>query len=167
MKCRFIEQQKHEYPIIVMCRVLGISESGFFAWRKRPAIQRQREDAQLKEEIEQVFVMHQGRYGSPRIHRELHDQGRGCSRKRIARLMREAGWYAKRKRHRILTTRRDATHPVVQSALRTRFYSNRTQYQMGDGYHVHFNNPGMAVFGGDPGRVFAGGRRMVDVKLLR
>ena len=68
MKYQFIEQNKQEFPIAVMCRVLDVSESGFYAWRKRPACQRQREDAQLTEEIRQEFTTHQGRYGSPRLH---------------------------------------------------------------------------------------------------
>ncbi len=118
---QFIEQHKQEFPVVVMCKVLGVSESGFYAWRKRPACQRRREDAQLTQEIGQVFRMHRGRYGSPRIHRELRDQGRSCSRKRVARLMREAELYAKRKRLHVMTTRRDATHPVAPHVLERDF----------------------------------------------
>lgn len=104
-----------------MCRVLGVSESGYYAWLKRPVCQRKREDAQLTEEIQQGFRAHHGRYGSPRLHAELREQGRGCSRKRVARLMREAGLYAKRKRHRVLTTRLDASHPVAPNLLASDF----------------------------------------------
>lgn len=96
MKYQFIEQHKHEFPIVVMCNVLGVSESGFYARRKRPACQHKREDAQRTCEIRQVFVTHRGRYGGPRIHRELKDQGRSTSRKRVARLMREADMSARR-----------------------------------------------------------------------
>jgi len=90
MKYQFIEQHKQEFPVVVMCRVLNISESGFSAWRKRPTCQRQREDAQLSTQIRQIFTTHRGRYGSPRLHAELKDQGQSISRKRVARLMREA-----------------------------------------------------------------------------
>ena len=121
MKYQFIEQHKREFPIVVMCNVLGVSESGFYAWRKRPACQRTREDAPLTAEIRQVFVTHRGRYGSPRIHCELKDQGRRTSRKRVARLMREAEMSAKRKQHRVLTTRRDASHPVAPNVLNREF----------------------------------------------
>ena len=121
MRYQFIEQHKHEFPIVTMCQVLGVSESGFYAWRKRPACQRQREDAQLTQEIRQVFVTHRGRYGSPRIYRELKDQGRRISRKRVARLMCEADMSARRKRRRVLTTRRDVTHPVASNALNREF----------------------------------------------
>jgi putative transposase len=121
MKYQFIEQHKQEFPIVVMCKVLGISESGFYAWRKRPTCQRKREDAQLTEEIGQVFRFHRERYGSPRIHTELKDQGRTCSRKRVARLMREAGISAKGPRRRVLTTKRDVSHPVAPNLLNRDF----------------------------------------------
>lgn len=121
MKYKFVEQHKQEFPIVVMCCVLGVSESGFYAWRKRPTCQRQREDAQITQEIQQVFTSHQGRYGSPRIHQELHDQGRGIARKRVARLMREAALSARRKPRRVLTTKRDATHPVAPNLLNREF----------------------------------------------
>jgi putative transposase len=113
MKYQFIKQHKQEFPVVAMCRVLDVSESGFYAWRKRPPCQRQREDAQLREEIRQEFRVHHGRYGSPRLHAELRDRGRRIARKRVARLMREAGLYAKRRRRRVLTTRRDPSHPVA------------------------------------------------------
>jgi transposase InsO family protein len=121
MKYHFIEEHKHEFPIVVMCHVLGVSESGFYAWRKRPTSQRQREDAQLRTQIRQVFTAHQGRYGSPRLQVELRDQGQSISRKRVARLMREAGLCAKGKRHRVVTTRRDASHPVAPNLLQRDF----------------------------------------------
>ncbi len=117
MKYQFIEQSKQEFPVVVMCQVLGVSESGFYAWRKRPICRRRREDAQLTVEIQQVFMTHRGRYGSPRIHTELKDQGRHHARKRIARLMREAELSALRKRRRVLTTKRDASHPVAGNLL--------------------------------------------------
>ncbi len=121
MKYQFIEQHKQEFPIVVMCRVFGVSESGFYAWRKRPPSQRQREDAQLTEEIRQEFRAHCGRYGSPRLHVELQDRGRSISRKRVAKLMRKAGLCAKRKRRRMLTTRRDLSHPVAPTTLNREF----------------------------------------------
>ncbi|GHO80257.1 hypothetical protein KSD_80280 [Ktedonobacter sp. SOSP1-85] len=60
MKYQFIEQHKHEFPVLVMCNVLDVSESGFSAWRKRSACLREREDAHLTQKIRQVFVTHQG-----------------------------------------------------------------------------------------------------------
>lgn len=123
MKHQFIEQHKDEFPIVVMCSVLGISESGLYAWRKRSACLRKREDAQLMHKIRQVFVTHQGRYGSPRIVRELRDEGMNCSRKRIAKLMRKAHLSARRKRRRVATTTRDMTHPVAPNLLDRDFHA--------------------------------------------
>lgn len=121
MKYQFIKQHQQEFPVVVMCRVLSVSESGYYAWLKRPTCERKREDAQLTKDIEQVFEAHHGRYGSPRIHRELRDQGRRVARKRVARLMREAEYSARRKRRRVLTTRADASHPVAPNLLNREF----------------------------------------------
>lgn len=123
MKHQFIEQHKHEFPILVMCNVLGISESGFYAWRKRATCLREREDAHLTQKIQQVFKIHQGRYGSPRILRELRDEGITCSRKRIARLMQQEDLSARRKRRRGVTTTRDMTHPVAPNLLNREFHA--------------------------------------------
>src|SRR5256885_2173917 len=105
MKYQFIEEHTYEFPIVVMCGVLAVSESGFYAWRARPTCRRKREDAQLAQEIRQVFEEHHGRYGAPRIYRNLHDEGISCSRKRVARLMREVELSARRKRRRVITTK--------------------------------------------------------------
>ena len=121
MKYQFIEQNKQEFSVVVMCRVLEVSESGYYAWRKRSLCLRQREDAQLKQKIRQIFVAHQGRYGSPRIVRELRDEGITCSRKRIAKLMRQENLSARRKRRRVVTTKRDKTHPVAPNLLNREF----------------------------------------------
>ena len=121
MKYEFIEEHKHEFPIVVMCGVLEVSESGFYAWRKRPICRRRREDAHLTQEIRQKFKTHQGRYGSPRIHRDLYEEGITCSRKRVARLMREEELSASRKRRRVITTKRDETHPVAPNLLNRDF----------------------------------------------
>jgi putative transposase len=121
MKYQFIEQNKQDFPVVVMCQVLGVSESGLYAWRKRPTWRRKREDAQLSSHMRQVFEDHQERYGSPRIQVELRDQGRSISRKRVARLMREAGLTARRKRRRVVTTKRDTSHPVASNLLERDF----------------------------------------------
>jgi len=121
MKYQFIEQHKQEFPVVVMCRVLDVSESGFSAWRKRPTCQHDREDAQFIQDIQQVFDRHQGRYGSPRIYREIKEQGRNISCKRVARLMRETNLSAQRKHRRVLTTKRDGTHPVAPNLLNREF----------------------------------------------
>jgi len=123
MKYQFIEEHKHEFAIVVMCGVLAVSESGFYAWRKRPTCRRKQEDAHLKQEIQQVFKTHHGRYGSPRIHRDLRDEGISCSRKRVARLMRAEELSARSKRRRVITTKRDKAHPVAPNLLNRDFHA--------------------------------------------
>src|SRR5258708_10384734 len=83
---QFIEQYKQEFPVVVMCWVLSVSESGYYAWRKRPESQHKREDARLTTQIQDIFVARRGVYGSPRRHADLKDLGWRCSRKRVARL---------------------------------------------------------------------------------
>jgi transposase InsO family protein len=123
MKYQFIDEHKHTFAIAVMCRVLAVSESGFYAWRKRPTCRRKQEDAHLTQKIRQVFETHHGRYGSPRIHRDVYEEGFTCSRKRIARLMRAEELSASSKRRRVTTTKRDETHPVVPKLLDRDFHA--------------------------------------------
>lgn len=74
-----------------MCRWLGVSKSGFYTWASRGVSQRYLEDQDLLKKITKVFEKSDGRYGSPRIHQALRKQGIYVSRKRVERLMREAG----------------------------------------------------------------------------
>lgn len=105
MKYQFIEQYKQEFPVAVMCRVLGVLESGYYAWRKRPESRHKQEDARLTTQIQQLFVSRRGVSGSPRIHADLKDLGWRTSRKRVARLMRENGMDARRKPFHPITTK--------------------------------------------------------------
>ena len=88
---RFMELHRGEHRIATMARVLGVSRSGYYAWKTRPLSPRARTDELLKKEISDVHARHHGAYGAPRIHRELQRQGWKVSRKRVARLMRELG----------------------------------------------------------------------------
>lgn len=95
MKYAFIAEHQDEYPITLMCRVLEVSVSGYYASRQRPASHHQREDARLAAQIQNLFVQHRRVYGSPRIHAALQGQGVHCGRKRVVRLMRSLGLCAK------------------------------------------------------------------------
>lgn len=96
-----------------MGRVLGVSPSGYYAWRKRPLSRRASEDAALRERIEAIHLKSRGTYGAPRIHAELQVKGVKVGRKRVARLMRQAGLEGVSRRRRPSTTRRD---PAAQPA---------------------------------------------------
>jgi putative transposase len=89
---RFIAAKKAEHSIKTMCRVLGVSRSGYHAWQNRPPSARAREDERLTERIREIHRANRRVYGSPRIHAELRmADGVSVARKRIERLMRQAG----------------------------------------------------------------------------
>jgi len=87
----FVEAEKAHFPVATLCRLLGVSRSGYYAWRKRPPSARAWADQDLTRRIRAVHEQSRGTYGAPRIWAELRDRGVVCSRKRIARLLRLAG----------------------------------------------------------------------------
>jgi putative transposase len=118
------DHQKH-YPVTVMCRVLEVSVSGFYAWRQREPSRHSREDAILAEKVKTAFQHNRCVYGSPRIHADLHAQGISCARKRVARLMREQGLVAELPRHRIVTTKVEKGVKVTANLLQRDFHADR------------------------------------------
>ena len=90
-----------------MCRLLGVSPSGYYAWRNREPSPRSRRDEELKARIQAIHTWSRGTYGAPRIHAELADEGTHVGRKRIARLLRELGLTGVSRRKGARTTRRD------------------------------------------------------------
>ncbi len=102
----FIEAQKAEFPVSLMTRILGVSRSGYYAWRGRGPSGRETADIELTARIRRVHASSRGTYGYPRVHAEL--RGREVvGRNRIARLMRAAGLSGCRPKRRVYTTRRD------------------------------------------------------------
>jgi putative transposase len=87
----FIENCRAEYPVTIMCGLLGVLPAGYYAWRLRPECQRSAASLYLADDIKRVHRDIHGRYGGPRIHIELKAQARGMSRGRIERLMRHHG----------------------------------------------------------------------------
>ena len=90
-----------------MCRVLEVSASGYYAWRRRKVSARTREDEALRGRIIAIHEQSRQTYGSPRIHAELKEEGTQIGRKRVARLMKESGLAGVTRRRWIHTTRRD------------------------------------------------------------
>ena len=95
------------FPIAAMCRVLGVSSSGYYAWAKRAPSARATSDAALIERIGAVHAASHGTYGSPRVHAELVEGGLSISRKRVARLMKAASLAGVSRRRFVTTTVRD------------------------------------------------------------
>jgi putative transposase len=112
----FIESQKANHRVSVMCRVMKVSKSGFYSWRDREPSARARADALLLEKIARIHSDSRETYGAPRIHFELRVLGVRCARKRVARLMREAGLFGcggrRRKVRTTLRSRTERTPPA-------------------------------------------------------
>ena len=95
------------HATVTMCPVLGVSTSGYWAWRKRPLSEREKSDRAIEAQIEEIHRWSQGTYGVPRMHAELAARGTRVGRKRVARLMRRAGFQGVTRRKGIFTTVRD------------------------------------------------------------
>ena len=101
---RFIAAEKARHAVVRLCRVLGVSPSGFYAWAKRRPSPRTRANEALASEIRNIHARSRGTYGAPRIHAELQATGHRASRKRVARLMRIEGLVGRGRRPARRTT---------------------------------------------------------------
>jgi putative transposase len=131
MRFKLIDAAKKEFPVQRLCKVLGVSPSGYFAWKSRPACRRQREDLVLLAHVRSAFTLSNGTYGSPRMTRELQDTGLAVGRRRTARLMRENGLRARQRRRFKRTT--DSLHafPVAPNLLDQDFAAERPDEKWG------------------------------------
>jgi len=118
VKFAFIKEHRLRWPVVVICRVLAVSRSGFFAWLKRPASKRSRREEELIHKIKQVYQENRELYGSPRVHRALLIDGQTVSRKTVAKLMRKAKIRAKSRRRFVPRTTNSLHHnPVAPNLL--------------------------------------------------
>ena len=126
MRYDFIEAHRPMWHLRHMCKALGVSRSGYFSWRNRGPSRRSCEDAELTELISASSQRSRGTYGSPRIHDDLKDKGLKTSRKRVARLMTEAGISSchRRKKH-IVTTDSNHDQPVNKNILQQDFSASQ------------------------------------------
>ena len=100
-------RNRFSYPIVTMCKLLGVSSSGYYAWVKRRPSRRSETDAALITEIRAAHGASHGTYGSPRVHAELAARGTYIGRKRVARLMTQAGLAGVSRRRFVTTTVKD------------------------------------------------------------
>ena len=121
MKFVFIAAKKAQYPVRLLCDLLDVSRSGYYAWVDRPAASKTTSDARLVIEIKAAMVRGRGAYGSPRVHLELRARGHRVGKKRIERLMRENGLVARQKRRFVHTTDSRHEHPVAPNVLDRNF----------------------------------------------
>jgi transposase InsO family protein len=124
----FVAAERANHAVATLCRVVGASVSGFYAWlRAIPAVRdRAAAEAELRSHIGRIFSARRHVYGSPRVHAELRREGRRHSRRRVARLMREMGLQARRGRRRAPRTT-DSRHelPVAPNLLDRNFAAER------------------------------------------
>lgn len=116
---RFIQAERATYPVVLLCRVLGVARSAYYAWARRGVSARARADADLTTQIAAVHARSRRTYGAPRVHADLRAVGLRCARKRVARLMRAAGLVGRQRRCRVRTTVVDPAHtPAPNLAAR-------------------------------------------------
>lgn len=117
-----MEGEKANHSVTRMCQVLGVSPSGYYAWRGREPSRHEWEDARLLELIKAAHGKSRKTYGAPRIHAELRRKHHiRCSRRRVARLMREAGLAGVYRRRKRGTTLRDLQRPVYPDRVERQF----------------------------------------------
>jgi transposase InsO family protein len=126
MRFRLIEDHRDVWPVRVMCEALGVSPSGFYAWRSRPESPRKIARRELLSDIRRVHADHRGRYGAPRIHAELCAEGQSVSRKRVERVRRRYGIRAHTpRRYRVCTTDSKHALPVAANQLEQNFVAEK------------------------------------------
>ena len=121
MRFRFIEDHREVFLVRVMCAVLTVSTSGYYAWRHRPESVRAQSNRVLAEDIRRVHVASRRRYGSPRVHAALQAEGQRVGRNRVARLMRRHGIQVRSKRRFRVTTDSNHAFPVAPNLLDRQF----------------------------------------------
>ena len=121
MRFRFIAAEKVHHTLSLLCRCLRVTRSGFYAWARRPESTRLQRDRQLKVLVRASFEASDQRYGSPRIHEDLREQGERVSRKRVIRLMQAEGLKARMPKRFVCTTDSDHELPVAANVLQREF----------------------------------------------
>lgn len=126
MRFAFITAHQAEFPVELMCRVLGVSRSGYYVWSRRPPSPQARRREQLTEQIRQAHQQSRQSYGSPRVYRELAAQGVPCCENTVAKLMRQAEIRSKAHRRFVVHTT-DSRHdqPVADNTLDRQFHVDR------------------------------------------
>jgi transposase InsO family protein len=128
-KYAFVSAERGRHAVATLCRIVGVSVSGFYAWlRAIPTVQHQAEaETELRSHIDRIFAAKRRVYGSPRVHAELRREGQRHSRRRVERLMREMGLSARQGRRQAppQTTNSRHDHPVAPNLLARNFTADR------------------------------------------
>ena len=125
MRYQFIQSLAGRFPITALCRTLRVAKSGYYAWCGREPSARHREDETITQRIREHFEASRQTYGSPRILRDLREEGIACGKHRVARLMRVAGLRALLPRRFQVTTDSKHALPVAKNLLNQDFTASR------------------------------------------
>ena len=117
MKYAFVHVSSVAFPVSAMCRLLNVSTSGFYDWRKQPVTRREERDVSLRRRVRSAFDASRKTYGSPRVHAELCATGEAVSRRKVATLMREEGLVARKRRRFQATTDSKHDDPIAPNVV--------------------------------------------------
>ncbi len=120
-----IAAEEANFPVIMMCELLDVSRSGYYAWKVREPSARSQENTALAQEVAEIHAASRKTYGSPRIRSELRERGRRVSRKRVARLMRQEGIQGRRRPKFRKTTDSNHKLPVAENLLDRNFTASK------------------------------------------
>lgn len=131
---------KEIFPIEKMCKVLKVSNSGYYRWIKKPISARELRNRKLLENIKEIYLMSRGTYGSPRITKELNMNGVSVCQKTVARLMRENNIRSRAKRRFKVTTDSNHKYPISPNLLKQNFLvSRKSQVWVSDITYIRTN----------------------------
>lgn len=125
MKFRFIATQRETWPVKALCEVLGVSRQGFYRYAEQPESLRESSAAVLDAQVREVFEAHEGRYGSPRIRRELRERELHVGKRRIEQSMLRQGLFARMPKKYVVTTQADEAYLHPSNDLNRDFTASR------------------------------------------
>jgi transposase InsO family protein len=121
VKYAFVRAEKARWPVRILCRVLGVAPSGYYAWENRPPSEHAKTDQRLAVLIRSAHNASRRLYGSPRVHAALKHAGHRVGRKRVARLMREEGLVGRFRPRRVSTTVQNERAAPAENTLNREF----------------------------------------------
>jgi transposase InsO family protein len=125
MKFAFIHAEKATFPVAALCRLLGVTRQGYYAFARRPASARAERERTLRERLRALHAESRGTYGSPRLHAALRREGSKVSKSRVERALRSMGLQGRLRRRWRVTTHANPAHPVVANSLARDFSASR------------------------------------------
>lgn len=125
MRFSFIHTEKASFPVAALCRVLGVTRQGYYAFIERPPSRRAIDEARLRERLKQLHVESKQTYGSPRMRRALRAEGVRVGKRRIERALRALELRVKLRRRFRVTTKADPSHAAAPNVLARRFEASR------------------------------------------